>query len=101
MRPEKLSRPIEAPPVPQRAPALMHPALWDLRKRMLDWRARLAVELLVLLATLAVLRWSEAPAWAVVLTIYVATRSARVDAAADHGALHDELRAAREDAGKL
>src|SRR5688572_26323796 len=63
-RPEKRYIPLDAPPAP--LPLTMHPTLWDLRKRVMGWRVRMAIELVVLLATLAILHQQDAPQWALV-----------------------------------
>tara|TARA_R110000851_G_scaffold268071_2_gene420712 strand:+ start:40402 stop:40692 length:291 start_codon:yes stop_codon:yes gene_type:complete len=58
-----------------------------IRAAMMDFRARLGLEAAVLLAVLGALAWYGAPTWAHVLAIYVGTRTARVDHAADTAAL--------------
>lgn len=66
------------------------------KRLILNWRVRLAGELVVLTTFLLGLKWHEAPEWAYVLLIYVGTRCARIDMAADFGALQSTLRANAE-----
>jgi len=68
------------------------PRLWELKQRLQAWKLRLVVDAVVLLVTLVLLEWNGAPAWAAVLAVYVATRSARLDNAAEAGAIQSTYR---------
>ena len=83
VRPTKLERPIMEL-AEERAEAV--------RSRVVRWDARLVIDVSLFLGTAAMLGLFEAPPWAFVLAMYVATRTARIDSAADMAALQSTCR---------
>jgi len=67
------------------------------RPPVLPWRFRMAGELAVMAVCLLGLKWYDAPGWAYILLGYVGTRTARLDSAADLGALQSTIRKLERD----
>lgn len=62
------------------------------RLKLLDWRWRLLIDVVLLFGTLFALDMHDAPRWTYFLVVFISTRGSRLDTAADMAALQSTYR---------